>query len=98
MAEVYVKKAIYDARRGNFASSDVFLKAALSINNDNKLLLDNGFIGNFYPKFEEMNVWKDVGNPTQRLRSHSLALNNVLQKLLDIFPNSFTILRYLYGL
>ena len=70
----------------------------LSAKSYTKLLVANGFIGKIYLIFEGMNEWKDAGIPIQRSYSSSLASNNVLQKLLEVFPNSFTILRYLYGL
>ena len=70
----------------------------LSASSYTKLLVANGFIGKIYPIFEEMNVWEDADISTQQSHFNSLALNNVLQKLLEILPNSFTILRYLYGL
>jgi len=88
----------------DYAIQTASAKPADKSNNDistksyTKLLVTNEFIGKIYPIFEEMNVWKDVGISTQRSHSNSLASNNVLQKLLEIFPNSFTILRYLYGL
>jgi glutaredoxin len=70
----------------------------LSTKSYTKLLVVNGVIGKIYPIFEEINEWEDAGISTQRPYSLSLAPNNILQKLLEIFPNSFTLLRYLYGL
>ena len=64
-----------------------------------KLTLAYESTGKIYPLYGEMNAWKEAGNPTQRSHSSfSPVSNNVLQKLLEIFPNSFNILRYLYGL
>ena len=63
-----------------------------------KIVFD-GFDGYVHNMIGGMNAWKDAGHPTPQLHSRfSLAQHTFLQKLLEIFPNSFPILRYLSGL
>lgn len=97
IATIFDKDTDYAIQTASVKPADK-INNDLYINNDAKSLVANKFIAKIYPIFEEMNVWKDLGNPTQRSHSNSLASNNFLQKLLEIFPNSFTILKYLYGL
>ncbi len=64
-----------------------------------KIAID-GFNGYVHNMIGGMNAWKDAGYPTPRTRSiyrFSLILNNIIQKLLEIFPNSFPALRCLSG-
>jgi rhodanese-related sulfurtransferase len=57
------------------------------------------FNGYFHTMIGGMEAWKDAGYPTPRSHYHFAHISHtVLQKFLDIFPNSFPFLRNLVGL
>jgi len=59
----------------------------------------NGYKGNIHYMVGGLNAWKDAGYPTPVYRSYSRfspMLHNIFQKLLETFPNSFPVLRYLF--
>jgi len=81
----------------------IYCKTGGRSNEAADLLIEKKALGEFNGYFHTMiggiNAWKNAGYPTPRSHYRFCHTSHtVLQKLLDIFPNSFPVLRYLAGI